>query len=358
MRGDEAAALVLDQAANGLPPQARGREGQEVPHRQVQRTTPAGAGTSASPATAAPACSDHPRMRGDEDETLVQRAVLPGPPPQARGRGHGPHRLGPQRGTTPAGAGTRAGSRAGRSRPGDHPRRRGDERRHRPPGAHRRGPPPQARGRASRMHKVMIPAGTTPAGAGTSMPDPLERARAADHPRRRGDEVLKTRPAAAHPGPPPQARGRATHEFIGDDLDGTTPAGAGTRCPAPWPAPPDGDHPRRRGDEIRASVASPKSAGPPPQARGRGGAVPGDTPGARTTPAGAGTSRDPRGALRSTGDHPRRRGDELAGARYVLGRPGPPPQARGRGPGVPEDAELVRTTPAGAGTRRRGRRCP
>ncbi len=177
---------------------------------------------------------------------------------------------------------------------------------------------------------------------------------AADYPRRRGDELRYSPRPARSSGLPPQARGRVSVELENNPINRTTPAGAGTSCAGRRPRTPASDHPRRRGDEGTSGFSTLAMGGPPPQTRGRGSAPRSGGPGSGTTPADAGTRRCRRRRPPRPSDHPRRRGDEPAPDADGYVDAGPPPQARGRGD-IPGDSDLtVRTTPAGAGTRRCG----
>ena len=212
----------------GPPPRARGRRplGQPVPHREG--TTPAGAGTTAGSRAPARARRDHPRGRGDDAVAAVLAALVGGPPPRARGRRSGAARSGLRAGTTPAGAGTTSGRPGVAAVAGDHPRGRGDDITRAFGRAAPWGPPPRARGRQQLAGAGEPQHGTTPAGAGTTRRRSAGRCGARDHPRGRGDDPEWTEIDGINSGPPPRARGRLHGGTGSSVLQWTTPAGAGT----------------------------------------------------------------------------------------------------------------------------------
>ncbi|SHL21327.1 hypothetical protein SAMN05443637_12145 [Pseudonocardia thermophila] len=256
----------------GPPPQARGRRLGIMATVAEVGTTPAGAGTTPGRRPATPGPGDHPRRRGDDLEAAEVAATLPGPPPQARGRLPPGSRPRGCAGTTPAGAGTTMRGARTQLRTRDHPRRRGDDIASRTLSSAGWGPPPQARGRPLHPRVGVVAVGTTPAGAGTTRP--------------------RRRQTAWRCGPPPQARGRLV---VGEDhviVGGTTPAGAGTTTRLVRRSSSRRDHPRRRGDDVLREHRHDPVRG--------------------TTPAGAGTTRWPGRVARRRWDHPRRRGDDTS----------------------------------------------
>ena len=110
----------------GSPPQVRGKHVLHIACSVQTRITPAGAGkTSTVCGTGSPA-SDHPRRCGENLLVLLLMMVLPGSPPQVRGKHAAAIRPTVLPGITPAGAGKTSGV-AGRSDGSeDHPRRCGE----------------------------------------------------------------------------------------------------------------------------------------------------------------------------------------------------------------------------------------
>ena len=294
-RGDDAREIREKLQLEGPPPQARGRRISSRAAPGGPGTTPAGAGTTRHCRVAARQRRDHPRRRGDDTYTIRVRGAKKGPPPQARGRPALRSSDQGTSGTTPAGAGTTAQRAAEQYCTGDHPRRRGDD---------------------HISYTGPMPAGwTTPAGAGTTGRHGDDAWFAQDHPRRRGDDLTLYHARLVLRGPPPQARGRPPERTNSAPHDGTTPAGAGTTRRSPGTGLPPGDHPRRRGDDVVRPPIAPKAWGPPPQARGRQGVAEASTVCPGTTPAGAGTTVPDVLDAMVARDHPRRRGDDTCSVR-------------------------------------------
>ncbi len=228
-------------------------------------------------------------MRGDHRERNWRHARIEGPPPRARGPLVEDGAFGVFEGTTPACAGTTTPAPPAAASAWDHPRVRGDHRLPRRGGCRLRGPPPRARGPPPAADLGRVDDGTTPACAGTT-------------------SSSQSRPSSSR-GPPPRARGPRGPSPRGQDLAGTTPACAGTTAADHGRTPDKRDHPRVRGDHLLRQAPLRLRWGPPPRARGPLPPRPRRCRLRGTTPACAGTTLALRPAIRQRGDHPRVRGD-------------------------------------------------
>ena len=320
--------------------------------------TPAGAGTSPARPGLVGGWGNHPRRRGDFISVIGLASIAAESPPQARGLLQARPRTDRHEGITPAGAGTSV-DHADRVAPcRNHPRRRGDFLPHTEAGAFRAESPPQARGLRQSPLSQSRPAGITPAGAGTSRAgDPRTRGRR-NHPRRRGDFITETDDGGRDLESPPQARGLPDDHHRERHGRGITPAGAGTSREPRASCHREGNHPRRRGDfSSRAySISTRKES--PPQARGlhQRGASPRCRDG--ITPAGAGTSWSRSPGWLTTWNHPRRRGDFTGTVAIGASAEESPPQARGLLDRQGDRGPVTGITPAGAGTSQCGHRAP
>ena len=158
-----------------------------------------------------------------------------------------------------------------------------------------------------------------------------------DHPRVRGEQGEPGDFDRALAGPPPRARGAGGAGKAHPPSPGTTPACAGS--------------------SINGWTVPGCWAGPPPRARG---ADDGDGPVVRhpgTTPACAGSRSQASRELATRGDHPRVRGEQCIPQHDGQVRRGPPPRARGAVNGPPSLHRRPGTTPACAGSSRGGPRC-
>ena len=249
VRGDDSANDVIDLSAEGPPPRARGRQDVAVQLERLHGTTPACAGTTWLMTSPQPARGDHPRVRGDDPATRSRGRASAGPPPRARGRPPASRPRAHTAGTTPACAGTTRRPLGSETRAGDHPRVRGDDGVVLGIALVALGPPPRARGRRGPAHRRRPGRGTTPACAGTTQVMSHAIWSTRDHPRVRGDDLHQYTAEENKRGPPPRARGRLSrlvrcgrrsgdHPRVrGDDHGlgrrapipvGTTPACAGT----------------------------------------------------------------------------------------------------------------------------------
>ncbi|CAL2060944.1 hypothetical protein GPN2_12068 [Streptomyces murinus] len=126
MRGDHARRRSSSAGVMGPPPHARGPHPGGIRDRQGQGTTPACAGTTGWWCGAGACCRDHPRMRGDHTLGTSLSGAVRGPPPHARGPPILDHLPLIPPGTTPACAGTTVMGFHTMPVLRDHPRMRGD----------------------------------------------------------------------------------------------------------------------------------------------------------------------------------------------------------------------------------------
>ena len=105
MRGEDMPSPFASPAAGGSPPHARGRLKSANTTKKERRITPACAGKTCPLTRNSISGQDHPRMRGEDGNLGVRRALLRGSPPHARGRRGGGCRARSIRRITPACAG-------------------------------------------------------------------------------------------------------------------------------------------------------------------------------------------------------------------------------------------------------------
>ena len=253
----------------GSPPQVRGKQYMNDSKKALLRITPAGAGKTKTKRTLMDVIRDHPRRCGENWDTSCCIIAADGSPPQVRGKQpfHS-YRLCSSR-ITPAGAGKTAGAVGTRAGARDHPRRCGENdvpqySRQRPHGS-----PPQVRGKPT---KKMCPAPCiriTPAGAGKTQRAQRANPALKDHPRRCGENRIRRTRRRPTLGSPPQVRGK--HEPCrAHGLERRiTPAGAGKTRTAESIHVSAKDHPRRCGENSASVSRTPRNLGSPPQVRGK-----------------------------------------------------------------------------------------
>ena len=316
-------------SAQGSPPQVRGKPVQCSDFAKLCRITPAGAGKTVEEGEKQNETEDHPRRCGENPHERLQEAVDYGSPPQVRGKQSRPLFLNRYRRITPAGAGKTVRIARHDNSGGDHPRRCGENSTIvylRPCVA---GSPPQVRGKHTTKHLHRLRPGITPAGAGKTPGFGRSDRKQQDHPRRCGENSLKTNDPKEVAGSPPQVRGKP--EFIAEHLkhDRITPAGAGKTVRGNRLPVCARDHPRRCGENTGCRMVLHS--------------------GRRITPAGAGKTDLQAMRFRKHEDHPRRCGENTHFSNKRTGNIGSPPQVRGKPREPVEDAEPRGITPAGAG---------
>ena len=165
----------------GSPPLTRGLLQRLLAYYKADRITPAHAGTT-----------DHPRSRGDYRYEYRFMPVRTGSPPLTRGlRFFLPCAIYQLR-ITPAHAGTTL-SVVGQNRAfEDHPRSRGDYYAGLPEDTVEGGSPPLTRGLLQVSAAVTHSPGITPAHAGTTCSSNSDSSFCWDHPRSRGDYLVKS----------------------------------------------------------------------------------------------------------------------------------------------------------------------
>ncbi len=274
----------------GSPPRARGAPDRAAALHEVVGLTPAGAGSTSATTCAPSRPGAHPRGRGEHDDLDRAVGMALGSPPRARGARPVCRRRQRLQGLTPAGAGSTIASGKQPLPIKAHPRGRGEH--HSAPALMTapRGSPPRARGAPSIIDGKRYAWGLTPAGAGSTRAATGRTAGAGAHPRGRGEHARYASENANFTGSPPRARGAPLFDRFHAILLGLTPAGAGsTRAFAASDAE-SWAHPRGRGEHRRFSWRLLRGPGSPPRARGALPAGPEVAVDAGLTPAGAGST--------------------------------------------------------------------
>ena len=197
-------------------------------------------------------------------------------------------------------------------------------------GRGRRGSSPQARGKRRHYPDASCTHRLIPAGAGKT----IKRARVYQplqaHPRRRGENT-NFDPGLTHDaGSSPQARGKRRSLRATCGSSGLIPAGAGKTPHTAHHHAPTEAHPRRRGENNSARMASTPASGSSPQARGKRTVVAADPMAPRLIPAGAGRTMPSTSTRGRSWAHPRRRGENANLGVFDTGGMGSSPQARGK----------------------------
>ena len=127
LRGEKWSSCFFWVMSLGSPPLARGKEGCNIFLCDFSRITPACAGKSRHRGDGQPVRRDHPRLRGEKTVDPRFLELVLGSPPLARGKVHEIHHGIYPPGITPACAGKSSSSRFQGHFRGDHPRLRGEK---------------------------------------------------------------------------------------------------------------------------------------------------------------------------------------------------------------------------------------
>ena len=211
----------------GSPPHARGKCGEQASPVSQEGITPACAGKITAATVWRLTRWDHPRMRGENCMMPDKRDVNMGSPPHARGKFFFPCVSNASTGITPACAGKMLITPPILRITGDHPRMRGENVLRVNGYMAGQGSPPHARGKFVRWQLVPLPPGITPACAGKMATWCNGKKGRRDHPRMRGENGIWKAAWRTGRGSPPHARGKSNRHKACQRLSGITPACAG-----------------------------------------------------------------------------------------------------------------------------------
>ena len=268
LRGEYYQNMVNFQSRLGSPPLARGILCDNAHINKVDRITPACAGNTASGRTARIPYLDHPRLRGEYGDMSCNPQVVMGSPPLARGIPPRLQKLRINKGITPACAGNTGCLLSPQSYRRDHPRLRGEYANTNVSMMGETGSPPLARGIPKTGDAVDLKQGITPACAGNTVELNIIDSLSKDHPRLRGEYDSQYFKAKPKPGSPPLARGILTVIGVPPYAARITPACAGNTSVTWTLYTRYQDHPRLRGEYLHYILFLQIYTGSPPLARG------------------------------------------------------------------------------------------
>jgi len=168
IRGEHLAFRPSLKAQPGSPPHTRGAHPRRRQKRRLPGITPAYAGSTVHPASSRPADRDHPRIRGEHLLLFLPLLVLAGSPPHTRGAQPSTSASADTIGITPAYAGSTKSVRSQTVDIRDHPRIRGEHLIRISPGGIVAGSPPHTRGAPNVSGPAIVFQGITPAYAGST----------------------------------------------------------------------------------------------------------------------------------------------------------------------------------------------
>ena len=227
VRGEHALGGGRGGVPEGPSPRARGAPAPSVRGSGMRGTIPACAGSTARAPTPPLAPRDHPRVRGEHAWCAQRPGGAPGPSPRARGARLRAPAARPDGGTIPACAGSTHLGDALLQHVGDHPRVRGEHVEALIEEGADVGPSPRARGAPWIRCTSRCRWRTIPACAGSTEAVCRRLPPVRDHPRVRGEHRADDEADRRCQGPSPRARGAHLADLSGQ-LPGTIPACAGS----------------------------------------------------------------------------------------------------------------------------------
>ena len=231
--------------------------------------TPAYAGKTAQSSRARSLCGKHPRVCGEDPQTLRTATVSRETPPRMRGRPVYVSIAARYARNTPAYAGKTAFCGNIQTFFKKHPRVCGEDRSILPRCSERIETPPRMRGRPLHLQASCAPAGNTPAYAGKTGEDLPQSTLNEKHPRVCGEDHIQSQSEIPVKETPPRMRGRLLWRFAFARKERNTPAYAGKTLKRLRIQPTKEKHPRVCGEDPPRQVSYLRPPETPPRMRGR-----------------------------------------------------------------------------------------
>ena len=191
------------------------------------------------------------------------------------------------------------------------------------------GSSPHSRGALDPQFEDRLPRGIIPAFAGSTHPAAWGTGARPDHPRIRGEHVLRPIVPDTLAGSSPHSRGALRVHVCARPVEGIIPAFAGSTKMYLRSASSTRDHPRIRGEHDPIAFVCPVQSGSSPHSRGALiGLVVGQVAGG-IIHAFAGSTLTPTGRISFRTDHPRIRGEHETPALAEVQASGSSPHSRG-----------------------------
>ena len=270
-----------------------------------------------------------PRIRGEHESSTSRSRPSPGSSPHTRGALGILLAIFIQLGIIPAYAGSTSPDEAIPMKRGDHPRIRGEHHVTVVVAAPGRGSSPHTRGAHAGARALLLGGGIIPAYAGSTPSSGASLPRCTDHPRIRGEHVAGRSDPHEERGSSPHTRG-ALYGGPRLTVQGRIiPAYAGSTASSLLESRERQDHPRIRGEHVAGRSDPHEERGSSPHTRGALYGGPRLTVQGRIIPAYAGSTASSLLESRERQDHPRIRGEHFLGQRHSRGDLGSSPHTRG-----------------------------
>ena len=350
IRGEHRHRLARLVVGEGSSPHTRGAPRDPDIAGRPARIIPAYAGSTLPSLSSLLMISDHPRIRGEHDRGYLRPGVPEGSSPHTRGAPLPAWHENDPAGIIPAYAGSTSKSNPPTARGKDHPRIRGEHDETRQLIADGVGSSPHTRGARPRPTGSPPASWIIPAYAGSTRAGRRPCRRSEDHPRIRGEHLAIVVQLVDDLGSSPHTRGAHSPDDVDSLDDGIIPAYAGSTASRkfrPWGAR---DHPRIRGEHLPSQPAATLMPGSSPHTRGAPTRLLVKVRGKRIIPAYAGSTTSCSGETMRDGDHPRIRGEHEDEFVEDEGSDGSSPHTRGAHDIARDNTAATRIIPAYAGS--------
>ena len=356
-RGENVRLGLRVRVRRGSSPLTRGKRDHAHEVRQGGRLIPAHAGKTPVPVLGPLPGRAHPRSRGENDRDVATAVSFTGSSPLTRGKPFVMPTAKPLEGLIPAHAGKTGGRWTSSTRPGAHPRSRGENVYVSDATPVVGGSSPLTRGKLKQGVHDFVGMGLIPAHAGKTPSRKSRADRSRAHPRSRGENHTGRWAGRGLQGSSPLTRGTLRTLRAAAAGVGLIPAHTGKTASSKSHRPRTRAHPHSCGENVTLLPQQSAQPGSSPLTRGKLRVVRAGQVVDGLIPAHAGKTRRSRRARSRRGAHPRSCGENpsMPGGTYV--DEGSSPLTRGK-PAAPRGAEVRDgLIPAHAGkTRPRSRR--
>ena len=253
----------------GSSPLTRGKPPPPASPAAPPGLIPTHAEKTSSLASSASSARAHPRSRGENCLAVCQSFQYTGSSPLTRGKPRPRATLRRQPGIIPAHAGKTNQSGPPLAQHRDHPRSRGENDDSLNEAIQEVGSSPLTRGKREPRPTLLHRDGIIPAHAGKTQRPAQPGARSRDHPRSRGENRSCCSRGRAMSGSSPLTRGKRSGLGGGADRAGIIPAHAGKTLRPWWRRGSRGDHPRSRGENKVEGLVGVADLGSSPLTRGK-----------------------------------------------------------------------------------------
>ena len=254
IRGEHAPSARRSSSRLGSSPHTRGAHQERFRRHQRRRIIPAYAGSTFHLFSFVCLGADHPRIRGEHPLAEIDPRQICGSSPHTRGAHLRRRRRHRRSRIIPAYAGSTARPPQSRRRRRDHPRIRGEHYQRVIDGLGPAGSSPHTRGARRRRPAWRRRSGIIPAYAGSTGGALRRPGATRDHPRIRGEHLRGAPRVGGAVGSSPHTRGAPRHRAHLAQRQRIIPAYAGSTRFWCRRRPRDWDHPRIRGEHAQVST--------------------------------------------------------------------------------------------------------